>query len=600
MRRPPPWHWEILLNQHRQENPRRNRNKWEKREERQEWDRACHWQQRKRFLFTHSVFQSLGWGSAVVLTWSIYNDWGNHPYSYHWNTRRQCKEIFLSQSEEEINSKPKTNDSEQHQHNKEGEDQYCYSVSQSGCLGDHNCQCPQHTLYKENFCSQQSQNFFCPETNRSLFSFLWSSSEHKFLIEQPTDTLSDVLDIPEIQEFQDKDRIELPVVQSKFSVEVQPKDSLSDVLDTRDIHSNIQEFQGHKRLELQQDYENETELSIEGEAQVCEQDEDSGRPVKGDLKCSLNSELCNSLPASGLEQDAINTSDGLGLLQGETLFEENGIVECMKVSREIKGSEECVPCGSGILTKPQAVRSEEVKIKDCTSDDSGQSTSTSSNSSSHQLDKMTIEEFSDSLTKILMAGSQDIKKFQDQLMGVLKDDVNLSLVDTDPDSAVLYFQAGALLGDPSSAFNLALCYHLGRGVTQDFKMARELYESASLAGHGWATYNLAVLMNQGQGGARDSDRTYNLLLQAGKRGVSEAQEVLKQLEEQEENELLEESSLKSSQSEPSLTSVSSRKWSSSYSTSDLEFMDETDLWDSTDFSTDKDYSESTKSVFYLG
>ncbi|KAG7174208.1 hypothetical protein Hamer_G003112, partial [Homarus americanus] len=331
MRRPPPWHWEILLNQHRQENPRRNRNKWEKREERQEWDRACHWQQRKRFLFTHSVFQSLGWGSAVVLTWSIYNDWGNHPYSYHWNTRRQCKEIFLSQSEEEINSKPKTNDSEQHQHNKE-------------------------------------------------------------------DTLSDVLDIPEIQEFQDKDRIELPVVQSKFSVEVQPKDSLSDVLDTRDIHSNIQEFQGHKRLELQQDYENETELSIEGEAQVCEQDEDSGRPVKGDLKCSLNSELCNSLPASGLEQDAINTSDGLGLLQGETLFEENGIVECMKVSREIKGSEECVPCGSGILTKPQAVRSEEVKIKDCTSDDSGQSTSTSSNSSSHQLDKMTIEEFSDSLT----------------------------------------------------------------------------------------------------------------------------------------------------------------------------------------------------------
>ncbi|KAG7174209.1 hypothetical protein Hamer_G003113, partial [Homarus americanus] len=400
MRRPPPWHWEILLNQHRQENPRRNRNKWEKREERQEWDRACHWQQRKRFLFTHSVFQSLGWGSAVVLTWSIYNDWGNHPYSYHWNTRRQCKEIFLSQSEEEINSKPKTNDSEQHQHNKEGEDQYCYSVSQSGCLGDHNCQCPQHTLYKENFCSQQSQNFFCPETNRSLFSFLWSSSEHKFLIEQPTDTLSDVLDIPEIQEFQDKDRIELPVVQSKFSVEVQPKDSLSDVLDTRDIHSNIQEFQGHKRLELQQDYENETELSIEGEAQVCEQDEDSGRPVKGDLKCSLNSELCNSLPASGLEQDAINTSDGLGLLQGETLFEENGIVECMKVSREIKGSEECVPCGSGILTKPQAVRSEEVKIKDCTSDDSGQSTSTSSNSSSHQLDKMTIEEFSDSLTKV--------------------------------------------------------------------------------------------------------------------------------------------------------------------------------------------------------
>lgn len=44
-----------------------------------------------------------------------------------------------------------------------------------------------------------------------------------------------------------------------------------------------------------------------------------------------------------------------------------------------------------------------------------------------------------------------------------------TLLDTKPEEMVVYFQAATLMGDTTSAFNLALCYHMGHGVTQDLE-----------------------------------------------------------------------------------------------------------------------------------
>ena len=64
--------------------------------------------------------------------------------------------------------------------------------------------------------------------------------------------------------------------------------------------------------------------------------------------------------------------------------------------------------------------------------------------------------------------------------------------------------------------------------------ARKLYEVASAAGHGWATYNLAVMLNQGLGGPFLPQKAHTLLLQAAKMGVKEAVEALLRLEEEED------------------------------------------------------------------
>lgn len=77
-----------------------------------------------------------------------------------------------------------------------------------------------------------------------------------------------------------------------------------------------------------------------------------------------------------------------------------------------------------------------------------------------------------------------------------------------------------------------------KSTNSSIHQARELYEAATLAGHGWATYNLAVLLSQGQGGPSDLDRAHSLLIQAGSKGVHEAQEALKQLEEQDEENVM--------------------------------------------------------------
>jgi len=171
-----------------------------------------------------------------------------------------------------------------------------------------------------------------------------------------------------------------------------------------------------------------------------------------------------------------------------------------------------------------------VTIEDCS--ESGIS---SSNSNEYKkIDASKNEEKAEDIQKIIEREIKAIREVQDNMNGLVQRDLGLSLIDIDPGSAILHFQAGALLGDSDATYNLALCLHMGKGVKKSYRLARKYYSEASKAGHAWATYNLAVLVSEGLGGVEDNDLAYALLQTAAERGVEEAKEALRVMEEEEE------------------------------------------------------------------
>ncbi|ROT62873.1 hypothetical protein C7M84_019264 [Penaeus vannamei] len=210
------------------------------------------------------------------------------------------------------------------------------------------------------------------------------------------------------------------------------------------------------------------------------------------------------------------------------------------------------------------------------SNDSGHSSGTNRPSIQQEKEQDNNEDFDDDLKKILDEGIQDIRILQGELRSAIEEDFARSNESSSPGAALVYFQVGTMLGDPDSTFNLALCHHFGRGVKQDMKKARNLYEAASRKGHGGATFNLAILVSQGQGGSANLPRARRLLALAAERGVEEARIALQQIDEEEEseNDVYKEGGLSRTQSEPTLSSAPSSNWSSSYSTTDLDILED--------------------------
>lgn len=208
--------------------------------------------------------------------------------------------------------------------------------------------------------------------------------------------------------------------------------------------------------------------------------------------------------------------------------------------------------------------------------------STAQNEPVNNLDDDEVKMLQDKLLKM-------VKAYHDEQLSDLLKNEN-TFLDNKPEEMIVYFQAGVLVGDSTSAFNLALCYHMGHGTTQDLEKARKLYEVASAAGHGWATYNLAVMLNQGLGGPFLPQKAHSLLLQAAKLGVIEAEEALSALEEEEDprqtvSQEGYEPSLRQCYSEPCLLSALSKEWPLSYSTGDLHSLLDEDDWTAADTST---------------
>ena len=76
---------------------------------------------------------------------------------------------------------------------------------------------------------------------------------------------------------------------------------------------------------------------------------------------------------------------------------------------------------------------------------------------------------------------------------------------------------------PDSQFNLALLYHRGLGVEQDFLKAREYFKQAADKGHDLAQYSLATMYAFGHGGPQDYDTAVQLFQKAANRGTAQAQ-----------------------------------------------------------------------------
>lgn len=561
----PPWHWEILLNQSSVKPCSESERREDKRNHSEDRYGTRSWEQREQFLLKHSILQALRWGSAVALTWSLYHDWGS----------QRCKNpLYKHKTQEQLYSSNKTQTIKS-----------LYNEADHKESGNKNCSSEERSHSKDNMCNRCTQH----ESHRpdvepvynslvgshSPFSFLWNiiSNQNKLTNQ----------------------------IFTKSALKDKPPDSILNDIVIPDIHSQVQNFQGHSTSEesLTQICEIVTASSVPTETQFMQYT----RPIQSedlhfeDSEGCLASELLEKSQASNLEQEYSQNShvNKQNILPDNNKDKGNLDIGCTKAIKETREQNwESI----SVSAKPlKCSLKNEVKLQDLIYGESELSAG-AGGSSEHPHQNIGITEFNDSFMEILSAGSQDIKAIQDKLLGVLESDVGYSIVDVETESAVMSFRAGSLLGDPSAMFNLALCYHLGHGVNQDLKMARELYEAASVAGHSWATYNLAVLVSQGQGGSSDLKCTYNLLIKAGEMGVREAQEALKLLE-QKRNCVRKEDPLKFSKSEPSLTSRSSGMWSS-YSTSDLEFMDESDISVSMEVLADLNASQKTSKSFYLG
>jgi hypothetical protein len=87
----------------------------------------------------------------------------------------------------------------------------------------------------------------------------------------------------------------------------------------------------------------------------------------------------------------------------------------------------------------------------------------------------------------------------------------------------------ATQGNASAQNQLGQLYANGRGVPQDYAMARGWYEKAAAQGHAWAQNQLGQLSADGLGTARDYQQARQWWEQAATQGVAQAQYNLGQL-----------------------------------------------------------------------
>lgn len=459
-----------------------------------------------------------------------------------------------------------------------------------------------HGLQGQNL-NQDLPNFFNPEVNKSLFALLSATEAYEPLAdredrkENRKDTSSQTLvaDVKEISDF---------YVNGELQIKIDNQELKRQSRENRTDDSGYSE-RGQKRKHF---------ISTKEDCHTQSRDTE-------DILIETPSKRSEGSDTTSSEEE--DSSENELVLEQRILINGSGQ---FSFEQPLDDTEKSV---NRLLGK------EEVLIEDCSCYDSCQRNSSCSvgpaakkqhatvqlAAKKHKASTVSIDDFSDGLKEILEAGRKDLNDFNTQFLGVLEGDIGRSISSEAPTLAIEYFRSGALLGDPSSCFNLALCYHLGRGIEQDLKMARDLYEAASLAGHGWATYNLAVLLSEGQGGPVDIVKAQTLLIEAGKMGVREAQLALEQMEEIQENTAVNHvkktelhshkkkgspgdvqsnrrRSLLSVLSEPVLSSILSREWSSSYSTSDLEFLE--DSFDQHSEASSSFSNESFgKATFYL-
>jgi len=85
------------------------------------------------------------------------------------------------------------------------------------------------------------------------------------------------------------------------------------------------------------------------------------------------------------------------------------------------------------------------------------------------------------------------------------------------------YVAGAARGEAEALYELGWCYHLGKGVSQSYERAAELWKQNAAKGHAVAQYNLGVLYDNGLGVPQSYERAAALYQQAAAKGDADAQ-----------------------------------------------------------------------------
>ena len=96
-------------------------------------------------------------------------------------------------------------------------------------------------------------------------------------------------------------------------------------------------------------------------------------------------------------------------------------------------------------------------------------------------------------------------------------------VPKDRAKAATLFKAAAEQGLAQGAYNLAIMYEQGWGVTQDYRLARKWYQQAAEHKDADAEYRLAILFEQGLGGDKDQAAASHWMKSAADHGSEEAQ-----------------------------------------------------------------------------
>ncbi|XP_064098269.1 uncharacterized protein LOC135209547 isoform X2 [Macrobrachium nipponense] len=446
-------------------------------EGREKWRRFT--RRRQQILFTNSILNAVGWGSAAALTWSLYQ------------YLRSC--FFLYSNGSHLNVKNNVSDCATSCEDNEGTSQEVYD-------------------------NRTSLKYGRNEDDRSPFSSYFPFYNLKSSIGLQNDRQRPHLQHIFIQNAEEgaNSLINLPNEQNVWCLysDIKPqieddKDYLQSQVVERDDDSGFSESLG--RVKNNSQGSNHTLLVTSVGTQTLQE---TVLEEEGSLSDTTGSEYSKADQSIGLCSPPSN------ICQGQLKSPD------LEIKTENSLPFKTVPVDSFESYLSSSAESEISETQSSTSTEISKTQSSTSTKYNHNTN---TADLNDGLKVVIEAGKEEISNFSTELLSILEERINYSITHDDPGAAVPYFHAGVSLGDASSNYNLALCYQMGHGVERDFQKARELYETASHLGHGWATYNLAVMLSEGQGGPCDTVKAHYLLVKAAKLGVEEAKVVLERM-----------------------------------------------------------------------
>jgi len=98
----------------------------------------------------------------------------------------------------------------------------------------------------------------------------------------------------------------------------------------------------------------------------------------------------------------------------------------------------------------------------------------------------------------------------------------------DPEAAFRWFQLAARSGHPDAINMVGRCHELGWGTPLNTRIAAQCYRAAGEMGHGWANFNLAMLMLERDGAEGETSEILALLVRSARRGNAKAMNLIGQ------------------------------------------------------------------------